>query len=73
MVCAMMSLNLHDLERGQDRVQGAPRVVPGGPVSVVDHLLEAGQRKILVAVGGFLCVVPQTNNFGFSDVGFTMN
>jgi hypothetical protein len=69
----MMSLNLHSLEQGQDRFQGAPEVAQRGSGSVVDHLLEVGQKKILVAVGGFLCVVPQTDSFGLNSVGFTRN
>ncbi len=68
-----MLVSMDNLGQGRTQVQGVPEGLQRGSPSVVDHLLESGQMKVLVPAGGFLCVLPLATDFGFRGLGFTRN
>jgi hypothetical protein len=68
-----MILNVNNLGREQDPVQGPPETFRAGPPTFVDHLLESGQGKILVSAGDFFCMVPLSRDFVFRSFGFVRN
>jgi hypothetical protein len=70
----MMSMNLQDQGRVQDRVRGAPEGLPRGPVSMVDHLLVGPRKMVMVEAGGFLVMVPPVHGgWGVGSPDFVGN